>query len=208
MKIWSDPALAAIEAGEALSAGAVYIGCSPDVSVWSGHGPLTIGEFTFSGIGDAGLIRASAGQIGAAAQGQSLVLSGVDSATLAMFDAVLLRGAPVIIWRLIFNATGSDLLDSKIFSRGAVDQVTIEQTPGGTATITVTVEGAGRASGRRGGRMRSHSDQLAIDAADEGLSQVSYAGQKTLYWGGRRPVNAAAALPNISAVPDYAVPIE
>jgi hypothetical protein len=206
MKIWSDPAQAAIVAGEALSVGAVYIGSTPPIAVWSGFGDLELDDLPdviFKGIGDHGLVAASAGQIGPTAQGVTLSLSGVEPDALALFDAVALRGAAVVLWRLVFNATGSTLLDAKVFTRGQIDQLQIEQTPGGTSTITATIEGAARASGRRGGRMRSDADQRAIDAADAGLSVVSYAGQKMLYWGGKRPATAAEATPGATVAPDY-----
>jgi hypothetical protein len=216
VKVFSDAALAAIEAGEAISVGAVYLGCTPAVALWGGYGDLVLtdadgapmvlggdGEpLVFKGVGDKGLVTVAAGQLGASAQKTTLSLSGVESEALAMFDAALLRGAPASIWRLLFNGTGSTLLDARVFTGGAVDQVALEATPGGTATITVTIEGAARTSQRRGGRVRSDADQRVIDPNDAGFSQTSFAGQKTLYWGGKRPEQARAALDAVHQVLD------
>ena len=88
---------------------------------------------------------------------------------------------------------GRVLLESKVWLRGRVDSVTLNETPGGTSTLKVGVEGPARGLGRRSERMRSDADQRLIDEADAGFRRVAYAGQKSIYWGGKPPERAGSA---------------
>lgn len=195
MKTFTTAAMAAIEKGEAVVAGAAAILCDPPVRVWSGDGTLEIEGLAFDGIGDRALAQVSAAALGGAAQALTLSLSGIDPEVLELLDAEELAGAPVVVWRLIFDSSGTMPLDAQVFARGRVDAVSTDETVGGEAAIVVSVEGAARGLGRRGGRMRSDADQRLIDPTDGGFSRVSYAGEVTLYWGGQRPATAGQALP-------------
>lgn len=193
MKIFSPEAEAEIEAGKANGVGAVFIACAPEpVRIWAGYGPLMIAGETFQGIGNHGLVSASGGALGGAAQDVTLTLSGVEPAVLALLDAEALRGAPIVIWRLIFNSAADALLSAPVFTRGRLDQIIIERTPGATASIQAKAEGAAKGLGRARQRMRSDSDQRQDDPTDAGFSATSYAGQKVLYWAGKIPVTANA----------------
>lgn len=194
MKIFSDEAQAAIERGDAITAGAVEILCDPPIRVWGGYGTIEIDGVTFDGIGDRGLASASGSALGGAEQNVTLSLSGVESAVLATFNAALLRRALTVVRRLIFDSSGTRLLHSEVFTRGRLDQIPVEETPGGTSTISASVETAARGLGRRGGRMRTDADQRLIKPSDGGFKAIAYAGQKNLYWGGKRPATAASAL--------------
>ena len=207
MKIFSDEAQAAIERGDVISAGAVEILCDPPVRVWGGYGTITIDGQVFDGIGDRGLATVSGSSIGGAEQNVTLTLSGVESAVLETFNAAMLRRAITIVRRLIFDSSGTQLLHSEIFTRGRLDQIPVEETPGGTSTITASVETAARGLGRRGGRMRTDADQRLVKATDAGFKAIAYAGQKNLYWGGKKPATASNALTNApsssSSTPKY-----
>lgn len=188
MKVFSEEATAAIERGEALGVGAVFIGCAPTpVRVWSGYGAITIDGEVFEGIGDRGLVTASAGGLGGQAQDITLSLSGVEPATLALLDAGALKDSPVIIWRLIFDAAGQTLLSAPVYTRGRLDRLEPKFIPGGTATLQASVEGAAKGLGRSRGRTRSDTDQRLDAPDDAGFSATSFAGQKTIYWGGKIP---------------------
>lgn len=194
MKLIAPLALAALDEGSAIVAGAVEIAADPPLRVWAGWGPLTFDGRTFDPIGDRGLVQVAGGALGGAAQGITLTLSGIDPETLALLDAEDVAGAPATLWRLIFAADGITLLDYHVWARGRLDQLPREDEVGGTATIAAMLETAARGLGRRGGRMRSDADQRLIKANDGFFRNVSFAGEKTLYWGGRRPANAAAAV--------------
>lgn len=194
MKMFTDEALDALEDGSALVSGAVSIACVPPVRVWGGFGPLTIDGEVYDGVGDRGLAQVSSGAIGGAASAVTLSLSGVEAAVLELLDVDQVRRAPVTLRRLIFNGAGTKLLDAQVYTRGRLDQLPTEETIGGEATINAVIETAARGLGRRGGRMRTDADQRLIKPTDGGFKAVSYAGQKTLYWGGKRPANAAAAV--------------
>lgn len=194
MKDFGAPARAAIAAGQVITAGAVAIYCAPTpLFIWGGYGELTIGSDVYVGVGDRGLVSVVGSAVGAAEQNITLTLSGVDPQQLALFDMTALRRSPVVCYRLIFDAAGQTLLDAQVFVSGRLDTAPKQETPGGTATIQALVETAARGLGRGGGRVRSSADQALIDADDDGLKSVSYAGQIQIYWGGKVPQSAQAA---------------
>ncbi|MDZ4276295.1 MAG: hypothetical protein U0995_09665, partial [Erythrobacter sp.] len=121
----------------------------------------------------------------------------IDAETLALLDASEVSGASAVLWRLIFDQTGNTLLDYHVWARGRLDTLEREEEIGGTAAIRARLETAARGLGRRGGRMRSDADQRLIDANDGFFKNVSFAGEKTLYWPGRRPARAGSALPGV-----------
>lgn len=192
MKIFSDAALAALNQG-AVVAGAMLIACDPPVKVWSGYGTIAIGDDVFQGIGDRGLVQASGGALGGAAEQVTVTLSGVEPGLLGLVDAASLRNVPAVLWRLVFDALGHTLLDAKVFARGRLDQVITNEVVGGDATISAMIEGAAKGLGRFRGRLRSDADQKLNSPADDGFKAVSYAGQKILYWGGAIPSTATGA---------------
>lgn len=206
MKIYTPAALAAIERGEAVTTYAAAILCDPPVRVWRGYGPQEIAGEQFDGIGDQGIVESVGGALGGGEQNITLTLSGVEPAVLAAFDAASLRRAPCIVYELIFDGSGTLLLDTQVIQRGSLDQVPVEDTPGGTATIKALVETAARGLGRRGGRMRTDTDQRLIKASDGGFKAIAYAGQKNLYWGGKRPATAGSALGAARAAANYRLP--
>ena len=195
MKVFTPAALAALDNGDAIVSGAVEIGSNPPIRVWGGHGPITFGGRTFEGVGDRGIAQVAGGALGGAAQNITLTLSGIDPETLALLDADAVKGAPTVLWRLIFDESGTTLLDFHVWARGRLDTLPQEDEIGGTAAITAQLETAARGLGKRGGRMRSDADQRLIDPADGFFKNVSFAAEKQLYWGGRRPARAGSVLP-------------
>lgn len=195
MKLINPAALAALDNGTAIVAGAVEIGAVPPIRIWGGNGDITFGGSTFLGIGDRGLVQVAGGALGGAAQNITLRLSGIDPETLALLDASEVKGAPAILYRLIFDQSGTSLLDFHVWARGRLDTLQREEEIGGTASLSATLETAARGAGRRGGRMRSDADQRLINPADGFFKNVSFAAEKQLYWGGRRPARAGSALP-------------
>lgn len=198
MKIYSDAALAAMESGEAIAAGAVAVYCDPPVFVWTGSGTIEIDDETYVGIDDSGLAQIAGGMIGGAEQAITLTLSGIDPDALALFDASELRQAPAKLTRLLFDGAGKTLLDTHVIKRGRIDDVSIEDVQGGTATVKLTIESAARGLGRSGKRMRSDADQRLIDPDDGFFKHVSYAGTKTIYFGGK-PSSAAGTVTGAAA---------
>jgi hypothetical protein len=195
MKTLSPAALAALEAGDAIVTGAVEIACDPPVRIWGGWHPITFDGRSFDPIGDRGLVQVAGGALGDAAQNITLTLSGIDPETMALLEAAEVAGAPGVLWRLIFDQSGNTLLDFDVWARGQLDTLDRDDEIGGTATISAQLETAAKGLGRRGARMRSDADQRLIDPSDGFFKNVSYAGEKTLYWGGRRPARAGSALP-------------
>lgn len=195
MKTIAPAALAALDAGDAIVVGAVEVASDPVVRIWGGYRSLTFDGRTFEPVGDRGLVQVTGGALGDAAQNIELVLSGIDPETLALLDAAEVKGASAVLWRLIISPDNYALLGFNVWGRGRLDMLVREEEIGGTAKITARLETAARGLGRRGARMRSDADQRLIDPADGFFKNVSYAGEKTLYWGGRRPSRAGSALP-------------
>lgn len=197
MKTISAAAKTAMAEGTAIVVGAVKIEIpgGETLRLWGGHGPLTIpGEAApFEPLADRALVNAAGGAIGGAAQAITLALSGIDPKVIEVDDSDTAQGAPTTLWRLIFSSTG-ELLDYHVWQRGRMDQVVRDDEVGGTATISATLETAARGLGRRGSRLRSDADQRLVKANDGFFRNVSFAGEKTLYWGGRKPATAAQAV--------------
>ena len=198
MRSYSDAALDAITAGTAICVGAVEVLCDPPVRVWGAPWPTVIDGEEYLGVGDRGMAQAYGAGLGAAAQAYTLELSGIDPAHLELLDAAEVQGAAVVLRRLIYDGSGTERLDVHVHRRGRLDQLTSEETVGGEAKLTVLVEGAARGLRRRGGRRRSDPDQRLVDASDGGMKHIAYAGQKNLYWGGKPPARAGAALGGVA----------
>ena len=180
MKIYSEEALAAIAAGDAMVSGAVWFGGADPVGLWSGDGPLAFTDQrgvsrAFIGIADRSLAALATGALGGAEQGISLSVSGIDPDVTGRLDLDELRGLPVILWKLVFNGTGARLLDARVHQRGRIDTAMLEDEPGGPSTLTINIEGAARGQGRRSERMRTDADQRLILATDTSLRRVAYA---------------------------------
>jgi hypothetical protein len=195
MKIIAPAGLAALEAGNGIVVGAVEVLSDPPVRVWGGPHTIAIGGNDFDGIGDRGLVQVTGGALGDAAQNITLTLSGIDPETLALLDAAEVAGAPAVLWRLIFDQSGTSLLAANVWARGRLDTLDREEEIGGTATIITRLETAARGLGRRGARTRSDADQRLLDPLDGFFKNTSYAPEKSLYWNGRRPQRAGSALP-------------
>jgi hypothetical protein len=194
MKSYSDAELDEFEAGTAIVVGAVEILCDPPVRVWSGYAPIDIAGETCLPIGDAGLMQVSSTALGSTDQNVTLTLSGIEPEVLELYDASEVRDAPVTAWEVVFKGDGKTFLGAHVLSRGRLDDLPCDETIGGVAQINAMVETAARGLGRRGGRMRTDADQRLIDPDDGFFKHASYAGEKTLYWGGQKPATAAQAL--------------
>lgn len=194
MKTIAPAAMAAIENGTARLAAAIEIASADPVRAWSGLGVLPFEGNEYLPLGDQTIGIATGATIGGIAQNTTLTLAGLDPELLTLLDPAEIKGAPVTVWSLVFDTSGTILLDSFVHRRGRVDRVPVRETSGGTATISVEVESPGKGLGRRTGRMRADADQRLIDASDGGMRLVSFAAAKTLYWGGRRPATAGSAL--------------
>lgn len=203
MKTIATAAMDAIVEGTALVSGAVRI--TPrdtdldPIFVWGGYGVLTIDGNGYLPLGDRAFAQQNAGTLGGVAQGITLSLSGVETAALALLDPDEVKGATVTVYRLIFASDGKTLLDAHIFDRGRGDAVDTIETIGGESVINYAVESAARALGRSGARNRADSDQRLIDSTDGYFKFTAYAGEKMLYWGGKRPERASTAVSDLNS---------
>lgn len=193
MKNYSAATLAALESGEAITVGALAVYCDPPVFVWGGPYSITIDGDVYLGLDDRGIGQVTGGAIGGDEQAVTISLSGIDSDALLLFESEELKQAPGKLYRLVFDGAGKTLLDCRVIKRGRVDDVVIEDVQGGTAALQVSIESAARGLGRSGKRMRTDADQRLIDADDGFFKHVTYAGTKTIYFGGK-PTSAKASV--------------
>ncbi len=197
MKSISSAAIAAMQNGDAISVGAVRVGTTTPVCIWGGYGSISLpsgaggASESYDGIGDRGLVQVVGSAVGSSEQNITLTLSGVEPDVLALWDAASLQGAICQIWLLTFDGAGQTMLDAQIFAAGRLDTMPISDIIGSTSTITASVETAARGLGRSGQRMRTDADQRLISSGDNGFQAVSFAGNKTLYWGGTLPTSAS-----------------
>lgn len=199
MRVMSQTALEALEEGTARITAAIAIDTAEPLRVWGGQGYLTLEGETYSPIGDSEVGIATGATIGGVAQNMSLSLSGIEPEILELLDAADAQGAGVAVWTVLFDSSGTQLLDAHVHRRGRIDRLPVSETAGGTSTITAEVESPGRGLGRRTGRMRSDADQRLINSSDGSMRLVSFAAEKTLYWGGRRPSRAGSSVGGTSA---------
>jgi len=190
VKTISTAAMAAIEAGEAIVTGAAKItprdGGMP-ILLWGGYGTVTLDGDTYQGVGDRGIAQQTSGAIGGVAEGLTLGVSGIEAAALELLDADEVKGATVVLRRMIFAGDGKTLLDYAVWDRGRGDAISSDERIGGEAAITLAVESEARGLGRAGARQRADSDQRLISETDGYFKNTAYAGQKDLYWGGKKP---------------------
>lgn len=194
MKSIAAPALQAMADGTAIVVGAIEVASDPVIRVWGGNGPITFDGRTFDPVGDRSLVQVAGGALGGAAQSITLTLSGIEPDVLDLLDADEVAQAPGTLWRCIFAGDGKTMLDAHVWARGRLDELAQEEEVGGAALIQAALETAARGLGRRGGRMRTDADQRLIKANDGFFRNVAYAGEKTLYWGGRKPTTASSAV--------------
>ncbi|AHE52642.1 hypothetical protein [Sphingomonas sanxanigenens] len=185
MKTIGVSAVAAMARGEAIVTAAVSFFSAEPTHVFGGYGVFEMGDDVFHGLGDRALAEVTGGAIGGSEQNVTLTLSGVDPEVAALMDAEDVMGVGVVIYRMIFDGSGRNLLDVRPYKRGRVDEIVVEETIGGTSTITVQVESAARGLGRNNGRMRSDADQRLIDPNDGFFKHTAYAGEKQIYFGGK-----------------------
>jgi hypothetical protein len=183
-----------VEKGVVTSTGGGSSSGTP-LRLWGGYGTLNIDGEDFLPLGNSAVAQKTAGALGGVAQGLTLGLSGIDPYALSLLDdADQYQGASVVTYRLIFAPDGKTLLDAHVFDRGRIDTIDSDETIGATAAIMAAIESAARGLGRSGSRQRSDSDQRLIAENDGYFKNVAYAGQKMLYWGGKRPAIAGAAV--------------
>lgn len=192
MKSIDADAITALANGSALVTGAVKFATSPAAAfMWGGYGDLAIGGDTYTGIGDFGTVAPLSFETGGMESGIQLSLNGIPAEINGLVMAENLRGVSVVIRRLIFDSTGTDLLDSSVFFRGRIDRVEMKERIGGSASVVLDVEGSARGLNRSGARIANLYDQKQISATDTSFERMATAPTATLYWMGKPPERAS-----------------
>jgi hypothetical protein len=191
MKTLNANAIAALESGEVVIAGAARFSFGTTYRLWSGVGDRTFDGQTFTGVDAPVLIVPIQSETGSGTDGVTIALSALDSRIAATIDAEDYHQKPVTLWRWIFSADGLTLLDGHRFFVGRCDVVTIRETTPGSSELVFAIEGAGRDLDRRSARVRSNTDQRLLGGASDGsMKHISTAGVRSLYWGRSTPSSA------------------
>lgn len=193
MKTLPSEALDAIEGRELVHAGAAKFAFEEPIRMWSGYGNFDINGETYQGAGAAALIVPTSSTIGGANDGLTINVSGLDPVTAQTVEDTDYHQKPVTIYRLIFAPDKKTLLGAGVYMRGRVDTIVISEKVGDKSSLQIQVEGPRRDMNRRGGRIRSDTDQRAL-GGDAGLKHVGTAKRKTLNWG-NKPSTVGNSLP-------------
>lgn len=195
MKTFSDEALEVLAGREPIIAGAARFVFDQAYHFWSGFGTLQHDGAPHLGTGALALIMPHQSQLGGAAQGLSIRLSGIDPDIAQAFENENYHQKPCVISRLVF-ADKATMIGSSVFMRGRVDYVQQLETIGGACVLSINIEGPRRDMNRAGSRVRSDPDQRILGGStDGGMKHITYAGRKMLYWGNKPQVASEAVSP-------------
>jgi hypothetical protein len=100
------------------------------IRVWGGYGVTRSAATTYLPLGDRGW-RSRPRRDRRRRPGHDADLSGVEPAALALLDPDEVKGASVVVYRLIFASDGKTLLDAHVFDRGRGDTLDTVETIGG-----------------------------------------------------------------------------
>ena len=163
-----------------------------------GRSELTWGGLTYV---PGGIVEVSdlPSAIGMTAQRFTITLSashedGLTPDVLRTIEQEDYRDRPVRIYDAYFHPDTGALLDVKGLRRGYVDIIEHIEDDKRGYTLVANCETRALDYNRTNGRMRSDADQRLIKADDGFFKHVSYAAEKQLYWGGKKPAVAGQAL--------------
>lgn len=193
--------IADIKRGRGLKSAAIWID-GEGLSVWGGRGPLTIdfpaADTVYAGLQANGLEPPCSFEVGNAANGIEVLLSGSDPRLLPSFLATDIRGRDAIVYRLYCDKGGQVIRHVDPFFYGTVSRAPLREMPGGTTEIHVFLEGEARGMARNGAQMASDQSQRLVDPDDTAMVFVSSVPERRLYLGAA-PGRRAAAIVNDGA---------
>lgn len=190
MKTLSAPTVAAL-GGQVLSiAQLVYLGFPGfPIALCSANHPIEFDGVVYEGAAGLGTINAiedSPGEI----KGLQFQISGVpiENLGLALADATLVQGAPVVIRLAILSE--SILLDAPIDWTGLLDTMSIEE-DGDTCTIAVTAESSAVDLLRGNALTTSNADQQYLYPGDRAFEYVDSQSNIPVVWPSKQLAIAA-----------------
>ena len=154
---------------------------SSTVRIWSGITDITWNAQTWSGAGASVGYSAFPERTDGSSQGLQIVLSGIDSATIANADEEF-QGASVDVWLAVIDA-GSVVADPVKTHGGLLDTADIDD-DGTQATITFASESKLIRQLQPIQYRYTHEDQKRLypGANDKGLDQVPTLQDKSVIW--------------------------
>jgi hypothetical protein len=154
---------------------------SGTLRLWSGLGDLAWNGEVWTGSGS--LLRIEPGgetQV-VAAPGANFVLSGIDSALVALALDEDYQGRPVTMWLGLFDAADAVIADPIPVFSGRLDVMEIDE-GGETATIRVSAESRLADLERPPGGVWTDADQKSRYPTDRGLEFVAGLQDREVIW--------------------------
>lgn len=189
MRSFDSTTLALLDSGRMIIRGMVLFDFPSGLyGFWNDVGTLTYAGVDYIGAGQLiGIDQMSFSDISSPA---SLTLSVAAIAdtdlspdVLATIESEQYHQRPVTISRAYFDPDTLALVSVQRRYRGYVDFFDHDETVGGEANLTCTVESRARDNTRRGWRTRADADQKRISATDGGMRHAATSGTQDIYWG-------------------------
>ena len=155
---------------------------------WSGMGPFSYNSINFVGAGsliEIEGVQQTSDLSAVAVVGRLTAIENTDLTPdkLATIEAETYHQRPCSISTAYFNADTYALLNVEVEYDGIIDRIVHTETIDGRAVLEVYLESNFRDHQRTGYRMRSHNDQVRIDATDTGLRYVNSVGNEAVTFG-------------------------
>jgi hypothetical protein len=164
MRIYSAPALAALQAGSLPKALLVEMDLTAPLNLNTASLDLVIGGTTYYGTKGLGKVEAwteASGEV----RGLKFELSGVSQTMLALAMAEPIQGKAVRIKQVLFDPSTYQPIDTRLRWAGMLDVMETEESQE-TCIINVSAEHAGIDLTRPNTVLYSHADQQLIDSGD------------------------------------------
>jgi hypothetical protein len=178
----SGPAVAALSQPSVPLVQLVWLGFSPPVALNTSNWDLTFSGVIYKGaygIGSVSEIEDSPGEI----KGLQFTLSGVGSANvaLALDDAAVVQGTPVVIRTAVLDGSTYQIVDAPIEWSGTLDTMSIVE-DGETCAIQVTAESSAVDLLRGAALTYSNADQQAQTPGDRAFEYVISQSSSPFVW--------------------------
>jgi len=152
---------------------------------WTGYGDITFDSNTFSGVADFLNIDVATETTDLQANGASITLSALSSATVSLALGEAFQGEPMKIWLGVLDTSGAVIADPYMVFEGKMDTMSIAKA-GDKSSLTITAESSLIDLNRSRVRRYTPEDQKINYPTDKGLDYIPSIQDLNITWG--RPV--------------------
>lgn len=181
MRIYSAPALAALQSGALPKALLVEMDLSSALNLNTTSLDITLSGITYYGTKGLGRIEPWTESGSGEVRGLKFELSGVLQSSIALALAEPVQGKAVRIKQVLFDPDTYQPIDVRQRWAGMLDVMEIDES-GDSCTISVTAEHAGIDLTRPTTVLYSHADQQSIDPTDMAFQFVADQVEQRIVW--------------------------